>query len=170
MTGGFVIEPLGAHDRSAFSCGVAALDRYLREQASQDVKRLMASCLVAVDAATAGLAGYYTLAASSVPATELPPETVKRLPRYPVLPAALIGRLAIDTGYRRRGLGSALLADAALRVLGSDTKAFALIVDAIDESAAAFCRRQGFRPFASRPMSLFLPLATAQKAATEKGR
>jgi len=129
----------------------------------------MASCLVAVDAATSGLAGYYTLAATSVPATELPAEILKRLPRYPVLPAALIGRLAIDTRFRRQGLGSALLADAALRVLGSDTKAFALIVDAIDDDAVAFYRPQGFRPFASRPMSLFLSLSTARKAATGKG-
>jgi len=169
VTGGFVIEPLGAHDRSAFSCGVPALDRYLREQASQDVKRLMASCFVAVDTATASLAGYYTLAATSVPATELPPEILKRLPRYPVLPAALVGRLAIDARFHRRGLGGALLADAALRVLGSDTKAFALIVDAIDDNAVAFYRLEGFHPFVSRPMSLFLPLATARKAATEKG-
>jgi ribosomal protein S18 acetylase RimI-like enzyme len=168
VTGGFVIEPLGTHDRSAFSCGVAALDRYLREQATQDVKRSMASCLVAVDAATASLAGYYTLAAASVPATELPGEIVKRLPRYPVVPAALVGRLAIDSRFHRRGLGSALLADAALRVLGSDTKAFALIVDAIDDSAAEFYRLQGFRPFASRPRSLFLPVATAAAAAAPR--
>jgi ribosomal protein S18 acetylase RimI-like enzyme len=168
VTGGFAIEPLGAHDRSGFSCGVPPLDRYLREQASQDVKRLMASCFVAVEATTNSLAGYYTLAATSVPAAELPSETVKRLPRYPVLPAALIGRLAIDTRFHRRGLGSALLADAALRVLRGDTKAFALIVDAIDDNAVAFYRLQGFRSFASRPMSLFLSLGTAQKAATEK--
>lgn len=169
MTNGFVIEPLDSHDRSAFSCGVAALDRYLREQASQDVKRLMASCFVAVDTATARLAGYYTLAATSVPATELPPEILKRLPRYPILPAALVGRLAIDKNFHRRGLGSALLADAMLRVPGRDTKAFALIVDALDDNASAFYRLQGFRPFASRPASLFLPLGTARKAAKGTG-
>jgi ribosomal protein S18 acetylase RimI-like enzyme len=165
VTSGFRIEPLAAHDRSAFSSGAPSLDRYLREQASQDVKRLMASCFVAIDTATIGLAGYYTLAAASVPATELPPEIVKRLPRYPVLPAARIGRLAIDLRFQRRGLGSALLADAMLRVLKSDTKAFALIVDALDDNAVAFYRLHGFRPFASRPMSLFLPLGTAKQAA-----
>ncbi|MCI4680400.1 GNAT family N-acetyltransferase [Rhodoblastus acidophilus] len=166
MTGGFVIEPLGAHDRSAFSCGAAALDRYLREQASQDVKRLMASCFVVVETETKALAGYYTLAATSVPASDLPPETLKRLPRYPVLPAALVGRLAIDRHFHHKGLGSALLADAALRVLKGDTKAFALIVDAKDENALTFYRHQGFRPFASRPLSLFLPIETAKKGAS----
>ena len=84
MKGGFIIEPLGAHDRSRFSCGAAPLDRYLREQASQDVKRLMASCFVAVEAATGAIAGYYTLAATSVPATGLPPDVLKRLPHYPL--------------------------------------------------------------------------------------
>jgi hypothetical protein len=62
----------------------AQLDRYLREQASQDVKRLMASCFVAVETATSAIAGYYTLAATSVPATGLPPDVLKRLPHYPL--------------------------------------------------------------------------------------
>jgi ribosomal protein S18 acetylase RimI-like enzyme len=105
------------------------------------------------------------LAATSVQATELPTEIRKRLPRYPALPAALIGRLAIDQHFRRQGLGSALIADAALRVLKGDVKAFALIVEAKDENAFAFYRHQGFQRFASRPNALFLPLGTAKKAA-----
>lgn len=167
MTGGFVIEPLGAHDRSAFCCGTETLDRYLREQASQDVKRLMASCFLAIETATNAIAGYYTLAASSVPASDLPPEVLKRLPRYPVLPVALAGRLAVDQRFRSKGLGSALLADAALRVLKGDAKAFALIVEAKDDNAVAFYQHPGFRRFASKPASLFLPLGTAKKAAAD---
>ena len=174
MTAGFVIEPLGAvqagpQDRSAFACGTPALDRYLREQSSQDVKRLMASCFLVMESATRTVAGYYTLAATSVPASELPPEVIKRLPRYPVLPAALVGRLAVDQRFHRRGLAGALLADAALRVLKSDTKAFALIVDAKDDNAVAFYRAQGFMAFASRPMTLFLPIGTLKKAADKSG-
>jgi GNAT superfamily N-acetyltransferase len=166
VKGGFIIEPLGAHDRSAFSCGSPSLDRYLREQASQDIKRLMANCFVAVETATNAIAGYYTLSATNVPANELPPEVLKRLPRYPILPAALVGRLAVDQNFHRKGLGSVLLADAALRVLKGDMKAFAIVVDAKDENAITFYRLQGFRPFASRPMSLFLPLGTAKKGAS----
>lgn len=167
MKGGFIIEPLGAHDRSVFSCGSPSLDRYLREQASQDIKRLMANCFVAVETATNAIAGYYTLSATNVPANELPPEVLKRLPRYPILPAALVGRLAVDQNFHRKGLGSVLLADAALRILKGDMRAFAIIVDAKDENAVTFYRAQGFRSFASRPMSLFLPLDTAKKGATE---
>jgi GNAT superfamily N-acetyltransferase len=165
---GFLIEPLAAQDRSALSCGVAALDRYLREQASQDVRRLLASCFLLTEAATGAIAGYYTLAATSVPASDMPSDILKRLPRYPILPAALVGRLAVDRRFHRKGLGGVLLADAALRVIKGDIKAFALIVDAKDEGAVAFYKRQGFMPFASRPLSLFLSLATVKKATAEK--
>jgi len=161
------MKPLGAHDRSDFSCGVAALDAYLRNRASQDVKRLMASCFVLVEKATNTVAGYDTLSVFSVPVTDMPPESLKRLPRCPILPAALVGRLAVDRRFQRRGLASVLLADAAKRVMNGDMKAFALIVDAKDENAVAFYRLQGFRPFVSRPMSLFLSLQTAKKAATD---
>lgn len=165
MRGGFVIEPLGAHDRASFSCGTAPLDRYLREQASQEVKRLVASCFVAIETTTQALAGYYTLAATSVPANDLSSEFVKRLPRYPLLPAALIGRLAVDLRYQGKGLGSALLVDAALLVLRSEMKALALIVEAKDEKAMAFYRFQGFTPFVSQHMSLYLALETFRKGA-----
>jgi ribosomal protein S18 acetylase RimI-like enzyme len=164
LTDGFVIEPLGAHDRASFSCGATALDEYLRKRASQDVKRLMASCFVAIDSATDKVAGYYTLAASTILADDLPLEISKRLPRYPALPTALIGRLAVDHSYHRRGLGGALIADAALRVIQSGVKAFAMIVEAKDENAVAFYRRLGFVQFFSRPRSFFLPLETTRKA------
>lgn len=166
MSRDFAVEPLGAHDRADFNCGASALDAYLRERSSQDVKRRMASCFVLVEKAMQTLAGFYTLSAFSVPVTDLPEEILKRLPRYPILPAALIGRLAIDRRFQRRGLASALVADAILRVIDSDIKAFAMIVDAKDDNTVVFYRRQGFQSFSSRPMSLFLPLATARKAAS----
>ena len=165
MSDRYVIERLGAQDRSAFSCGSEALDRYLRERASQDVKRLMATCFVAIAEPNGEIAGYYTLAATSIPVTDLPSELAKRLPRYPTLPAALVGRLAVDRQFHRKGLGGVLIADAAMRVLKGDVKAFALIVEAKDEPALAFYRTLGFRPFISRPLSLFLPLETMKKAA-----
>lgn len=165
MTDTLIIEPLGGQDRSAFASGALSLDRYFRDQASQDVKRLVASCFVAVESATNAIAGYYTLAAASVRAGDLPQEIVRRLPRYPLLPAALVGRLAVDQRFQRRGVGSALLADAALRALGGDVKSFALIVEAKDADAVSFYRHNGFQPFASRPEAFFLPLATARKAA-----
>lgn len=164
MTARFVVRPLAAeHDRAAFSCGVDALDRYFRERVSQDTRRRIATCFVALPAEDSVVAGYYTLAAASVPMSELPEADAKRLPRYPVLPAALIGRLAVDRRYRAQGLGAALLFDAIMRVALAEAAVFAILVDAKDEDALRFYRRFGFTSFASRPMSLFLPVATAMK-------
>jgi ribosomal protein S18 acetylase RimI-like enzyme len=160
----FLIEPLGAtHNRKAFSCGTAALDRYLHELATQDIRRRISNCFVARDAAGT-IAAYHTFAATSFPLSDLPPDETKRLPRYAVLPAGLIGRLAVDQRFRGRRLGSALVIDAARRAAGADPAVFALIVNAKDEAAVAFYQHLGFRRFASRPMTLFLTLATALKA------
>lgn len=164
MTASFVIEPLsGSHDRQSFSCGVPALDRYLLEQAGQDVKRRIAFCYVARDSDSGRVAGFYTLSAGDVALHELPDETARRLPRYPVVPVARIGRLAIDQDYRRRGLGAALLWDAAQRALRTEIGVFALLVDAKDEQASAFYRHHGFIAFASKPLQLFLPLSVVRK-------
>jgi len=158
------IEPLGPHhDRKSFSCGVEPLDRYLRELASQDTKRRLSNCFVAVGQG-GEIAGYYTFAATSFPIGELPPEQAKRLPRYPLLPAGLIGRLAVATARKGQGLGGALIMDAALRAARADPAIFAIVVDAKDEAAARFYEHFGFRRFMSRPGSLFVPIATVLQA------
>jgi ribosomal protein S18 acetylase RimI-like enzyme len=113
---------------------------------------------VALDAAGA-FAGYYTFAATSVPLTELPADITRRLPRYPSVPAGLIGRLAIDQRFQRQGLGSLLVVDAAARAMRAEPAIYALVVDAKSEDAAAFYMRLGFQRFLSQPMRLFIPIA-----------
>ncbi len=165
----FRLAPLGAeHDRSSFRCGEESLDRYFQTQATQDIRRRIANCFVAVEVASAQVAAYYTIAAASILFVELPPEQAKRLPRYPTLPAVRIGRLAVDKRFQGRGLGAALLMDATRRTLQSPPTAYALLVDAKNEAAVAFYQRHGFRPLVSQPRTLFLPLATAQKAFLDK--
>lgn len=148
-------------DRSAFSCGAPALDRYLREQASQDVTRDVARVFVALQVGVSAICGYYSLSACSFQREELPAEQAKRLPRYPV-PAALLGRLAVDDGSKGKGLGAFLLMDALNRLLlATQTLAVhALVVEAKDEAAAAFYRKYGFLPFTDSARQLFLPMAT----------
>jgi ribosomal protein S18 acetylase RimI-like enzyme len=161
----FRLAPLGAeHDRGTFHCGEEALDRYFTTQATQDIRRRIANCFVAVEAASNQVAAYYTLAAASIPFVDLPPEESKRLPRYPTLPAVRIGRLAVDKKFQGRGLGGALLIDAARRSLQSPLAVWTLLVDAKNDKAAAFYEKFGFRALASQPRTLFLALATAQKA------
>ncbi len=169
MTPPFRVEPLHDNlDRSAFRCGEEALDRYFQTQATQDIRRRVANCFVAVETASGQVAGFYTLSTASIPFVDLPPEETKRLPRYPTLPAVRIGRLAVDERFQGRGLGAALLIDAAHRTTHSDAAAFTLLVDAKNDQAVAFYRRYGFRSLVSQPRTLFLPLATAQKTLIEK--
>lgn len=160
-----VIEPLGSqHDRAAFSCGEPALDAYLQRQASQDIRRRVAQVFVAIGDAPAKIAGYYRLSAASFEKDELPPALAKRLPHYPV-PAAVLGRLAIDHGQQGRGLCETLLLDAIRRFVRASTviAVYAIVVDAKNERARMFYERYGFQAFASASRRLFLPLETVEK-------
>ena len=150
------------HSRSAFDCGSEPLNRYLQQQATQDARRRFASCFVAVTDDN-GIAGYYTLASSSVSLIDLPVDTRKRLPRYPTVPAVRMGRLAVDRRFKGMGLGAALLADALTRAARSEIAAHALIVDAKNETALAFYRHHGFIALPDAPLTVFLPLDTVRK-------
>lgn len=158
----FRVEQLTkAHDRSAFSSDSEPLNRYFREQVTQDIRRRVAMCFVAL-AARDRIAGYYTLAAASVLLTGLPTAMAKKLPRYPTVPAVRMGRLAVDQTFKGQGLGGALLADALARAAHSEIAAYALMVDAKDHAAASFYQHHGFVPLPGTPLTLFLPLATVR--------
>jgi len=154
------------HDRHTFHCGVAALDRYIRTQANQDVTRSVAATFVAVPrAAPVLVAGYYTLAATAVETGELPPALARKLPRYPRLPATLLGRLAVDADHRGHGLGELLLVNALRRSLATSHAigSLAVIVDAIDDRARTFYEHFEFRALPDQPRRLFLPMASLAK-------
>lgn len=159
------VEPLDkAHGRSGFASGASELDRYIRELASQDVRRDVARVFVAVQEEASALCGFYSLGAASFRREKLPAAQAKRLPHYPV-PAVLLGRLAVDEAMQGKGLGAFLLMDALHRVLlASQTLAVhAMIVDARDDAAAAFYRKYGFVPFADDARQLLLPMATLRQ-------
>lgn len=157
------VAPLGAvHQRAIFDCGSEPLNRYLREQATQDIRRRVAACFVALTD-EGRITGYYTLASASVVLTDLQPEVRKKLPRYPSVPTVRMGRLAVDQTFKGQGLGGALLADALSRAVRAEIAAYALMVDAKDETAAHFYAHHGFIAFPDTPLSLFLPLATVSR-------
>jgi GNAT superfamily N-acetyltransferase len=120
----------------------------------------VAACFVALDDRQR-IAGYYTLASASLMLADLPADIGKKLPRYPTVPAVRMGRLAVDERFSGQGLGGALLADALARATRSEIAAYALIVDAKDDQAAAFYAHHGFIALPRTPLTLFLPLATA---------
>jgi GNAT superfamily N-acetyltransferase len=154
------IEPLSSrHDRSGFTSGVAPLDRYLHQQAGQDVRRRVVSCFVLVADDDAVPIGYYTLAATSIMLVSLPPAMARRLPRYPDVPAILMGRLAVAARHQGRGFGELLLFDAFGRALRSEIAVYAFVVDAKDDKAAAFYARYRFMPIDRQGTRLFVPMA-----------
>ena len=156
----FRVVPLDhTHDRSTFHSGSEPLDSYFRERVVQDTRRRVTACFVALSN-DGGVAGYYTLASASIFLGDLPARLVKKLPRYPSVPAVRMGRLAVDLLFRGQGLGGALLADALARVIRSEIAAYALVVDAKNEGAADFYRHHGFLETENKPLALFLPLAT----------
>ena len=159
-----LLAPLdAAHERARFHSDSEPLNRDLREQATQDIRRRVAACFVAL-ADGQRIAGYYTLASASLLLVDLPASTGRKLPRYPTVPAVRMGRLAVDRAFKGQGLGGALLADALDRAARAEIAAFALIVDAKDESAAAFYRHHGFIALPDSPLALFLPLATVRRS------
>ncbi|WP_208246299.1 GNAT family N-acetyltransferase (plasmid) [Rhizobium sp. T1470] len=152
------VEILGSqHDRSAFDSGVEPLDRYFRVQAGQDARKNMAAPFVLV-LADGTVAGYYTLSSMAVNLGDLPEKIVRKLPRYPLVPATLLGRLAVDRHHQGKGFGRFLLADALFRAVKSEIASFAVIVDAKDDIARRFYERESFLPFPDQPMKLFRPM------------
>ena len=156
-----VIPLENGHERTTFKSASETLNRYFQQQVTQDVRRRVAACFVAMDGEQR-VAGYYALAAASVLLADLPDATAKKLPRYPSVPAIRMGRLAVDQGFKGRGLGGALLADALERAARSEIAAFAFVVDAKDDTAAAFYVHHGFVALPDTPSTLFLPLATVR--------
>lgn len=147
----------GSYNRKAFSSTSEALNRYLKTQASQDIKRRLAACYLLVTGENK-VAGYYTLSAMSIPLPDLPDELKAKLPRYPTIPAVLLGRLAVDMRHAGKGLGGVLLVDAIKRSKAAEIAAYAMVADAKDQGATEFYQHFGFIPFEGKPTSLFLPL------------
>jgi predicted GNAT family N-acyltransferase len=160
-----VIEPLNpGHDRSAFACGIAALDSYLLRQARQDVRKRVAIAFVATPNGRI-VAGFYTLSQFAVELDVIPREIASKLPKYPRVPATLIGRLAVSVGFQGQRVGELLLMDALHRsYTGSRLLASAgVVVDAKTSAAVGFYRKYGFLELAKESSRLFLPMGTIEK-------
>lgn len=160
-----MIEPLGPkHDRAAFSCGVQFLDVYLHKQAGQDLKKRVAvPFVVTPDGST--IAGYYTLSQYAVQLDVIPPEVAKKLPKYPMVPTTLIGRLAVSIAFRGQGHGVTLLMDALHRSLrfSREVASAGVIVDAKDSAAVDFYKKYGFLELPRIERRLFLPMGTVEE-------
>lgn len=157
------IEALAPHhDREGFTCGVDSLDLYLRTQAGQDVRRRANGVFVLVEPEQPDvILGYYTLCATSLAPGEVPAAARKHIPRYPLVSATLIGRLAVTAMRQGERLGALLLADAARRAYASASVVGSsmLVVDALNEQVTAFYENHGFVRL-PESLRLVLPLRT----------
>jgi GNAT superfamily N-acetyltransferase len=154
-----------ADDLSDFRCRNPVFDRYLKERAGQDMRRRVATVFLLKRSDEPAIVGYYTASSSSIALTDVPVAIQKRLPRYPMIPAVLVGRLALDHRYEAQRLGRLLLVDALDRVAMLEVAAWGVVVDAIDENAARFYERFGFIRLESHPNRLILPVETYLRAA-----
>jgi GNAT superfamily N-acetyltransferase len=154
-----VLDP-AVHDRQGFDCGVPALNEYLQRYAEQHRRKGISAAYVLVDAAAVStVLGYYTLSAAEVDVAQLADADRKRLPRYPV-PCFRMGRMACQTDQQGRGLGKLLVGCAVDRCLKAreQVAAYALIVDAKNETAKRLYEHFGFRRLMDRDLTLYLPL------------
>jgi predicted GNAT family N-acyltransferase len=161
-------EPFGAHDRAAFSCGTEILDNYLKTQAAQDVRKHAAVVYVAtLDGTT--ILGYYTLSQYSVQFGQIPVEISRKFPKYPAVPATLLGRLARDLSTRGQGMGEVLLVDALYRSLEMSKRvaSTAIVTDAKDQKARDFYKKYGFIELPKTERRLFLPMASVSALFTK---
>jgi GNAT superfamily N-acetyltransferase len=159
----FRLEPLAKqHDRATFSSGVQSLDNYLKTQASQDMRRKANAVFVIVRVeAPTRIVGYFTLCAYTLSQDEVPEAARKHIPRYPLVSATLIGRLAVDESAQGHGVGAVLLARA-LRLAYENTSVVGtsmIVVDTMDERAAGFYEAHGFIRLVDS-MRLILPMQT----------
>ncbi len=160
------VELLAAHhDREGFSCGVDSLDRYFRTQASQDVRRKSNAVFILVDPGQRYVVlGFHTLCATGVEQGDVPAQARRHIPRYPLVSATLVGRLAVSEAHQREGLGAILLGDAVRRAHASaiTVGSSMLVVDAISERAAAFYEGNGFVRLPDS-LRLVLPMHAIQR-------
>lgn len=156
------------HDRAVFTCGVESLDRYFQTQAGQDVRRRANGVFVlAAKVQPERVLGYYTLCATALPPGDVPEAARKHIPRYPLVSATLIGRLAVSKDRQGQRLGAVLLADALRRALASaeTVRSSMIVVDALDDGAANFYAAHGFIRL-PESLRLVLPMRVVERLVT----
>jgi GNAT superfamily N-acetyltransferase len=151
------------HNRDAFDCGVAALNDYLKKQASQHLDRGVCTIFVlADDVVPSRILSFYTLSNSQLVRSDLDDRAAKRLPHHPI-PTITLGRMGVNQEVQGKGYGAILLADAIRRcsLVSQEVGVYAIVVDAKDADAKAFYTHYGFTKLPQYPMRLILPMDTA---------
>ena len=161
----YTIEPWSGYLRDlrgSFDCGVDDLNSWLKRQASHDIDKRACALFVALDPGKDYIAGFYTLSMYSVNLPDISSDIQKKLPKYPLIPAVLLGRLVVDLKFRGKRIGELLLLDAMKRALDNEIPWWAMVVDSKEESLS-FYLKYGFCRFYDEKYRLFMPYTTIWK-------
>lgn len=148
-------------DRSGFTCGDDALDRWFHRHAGQDSRRGYSHVVIAQEEGRDGIVGFHALSATSIPLADLPSDIARHLPRHDGVPAIRLGRLAVASSMQGGGIGGGLLLDAVGHCLGLALGWAFIVVDAKNERAARFYERFAFQRFPEPLLSLWLSRSLA---------
>ncbi len=164
------VEPLAAHhSRAAFDCGQSALSDWIKQLASQFEARDLARIYVLVGGDDPRVWGYYSISTCQIYHEGLPAKDSKGLPKKMGIPAALIGKLAIDKSLHGQKIGGVLLWDALRRIrdLSTNIGIRLIVVDAIDQRASDFYLHFKFSKFLDEPGRLFMPISVVRRLVAE---
>lgn len=167
------------HDRAGFSCGVKDLDVFLHEKARKESPELSRTFVVTCVERPAEILGYFSLSSTNLRADDLPENVRKKLPRYDVLGATLLGRLAVAEKYqhgaaRSLRLGELLLVDAELRTwtAAQSVASYGLVVKAVENEKGdptSFYEHYGFIRCQHSKSMLYLPMKTIEGTLRQAG-
>ncbi|MFW5774200.1 MAG: GNAT family N-acetyltransferase [Tangfeifania sp.] len=147
------------HNKKNFTCEEDSLTDYIRKQVSQDIRKKLAICFVAVNEEQ-NVTGYYTLTSESLGRNSIPEKYINQVPLNYNAPVILLGRLARDITAKGTGLGEHLLLDALFRsykLSEESIGAMAVVADPINEKAVEFYKKYGFEQL-SDSGKMFLPM------------
>ncbi len=153
-----------SHRRKNFTCEEDSLTEYIRKQVSQDIRKRLATCFVAIDNEQ-NVIGYYTLTSESLGRELIPEKYLKQVPKNYNAPVILLGRLARDITTKGTGLGEHLLLDALFRSYNLSNEsigAMAVVVDPINEKVVEFYEKYGFEQLPDSE-KMFLPMKVIEQ-------
>jgi GNAT superfamily N-acetyltransferase len=156
------VEPLASHHvRTDFDCGQPSLNDWIKHLASQFEARDLARIYLLVRRGEPRGWGYYSVSTCQIRFEGLPATHSKGLPKTMGIPAALIGKLALDKNLQGQKMGGVLLLDALERIrdLASKIGIRIVVVDVIDQRARNFYLHFKFSELLDEPGRLFMPLS-----------
>jgi len=153
-----------SYDRSKFNCEEESLTDYIQKQVSQDIKKNLAACFVALNEDNL-IVGYYTLTSESLGRDSIPEQYQKKVPRNYNAPVTLLGRLARDISQKGSDIGELLLIDAlhrSYKISKEGIGSMAVVVDPLSKFAVDFYAKYGFELLPDSG-KMFIPMKTIEK-------